>query len=138
MRMALALVVAAISMAEAAAAKDICLQDELGSSYVFRGVKKLKPGGSTPLQGAFVFRAPISTTNPMFGAAVMTPEGAIKASVFIHTFETGNFSQSMTLDAGWNGTATEDSDGDFGSDPGIEFVLSRIDCKTVVFPPTPT
>ena len=137
MRVVLALILAAISMPQAAAAKDICLQDALGSSYVFRGVKKLKPGGSTPLQGVFVFRDPFNTINPMFGAAVMTPEGAIKASVFIHTFATGNFSHSMTLDAEWNGTAAEDSDGDFGNDAGVEIVLSRIDCKTVVFPPTP-
>jgi hypothetical protein len=135
-RVFLVLVLAAISMAEAAGAKDVCLSDGTGSFYVFRGVKKLKPRGSTPLQGVFVFRDPFNTLNPMFGAAVMTPEGAIKASVFIHTFASGNFSHSMTLDAEWNGTANEDSDGDFGNDPGIEIVLTRIDCRTVVFPAT--
>ena len=98
-------------------------------------MKKLKPGGSTPLSGTFFF-ALADSQNPIFGTAVMTPNCEIKVGAFVHAFASGNWTIGMTLDEDWAaGTGAEDADGDFAADAPDTYTFERIDCKTALTPP---
>ena len=113
-------------------ARDICLKDNFGSTYVFRNVARLRPGGAIPLTGVALVN---SVAKPLDGAAILNAAGTeTSAGIFVHGLVKGpnNFTAEWTGDATFAGTGTFDSSGSFNQDGDITF--SVIDCRTVVVP----
>lgn len=113
-------------------ARDLCIGDG-NSTFVFRKVQKLKPGGAIALTGLY-FNG--FTTVPVVGGATMRSNGSVTAGVFVHSAD-GGLARNSTLE--WvttstlAGTVPYDNDGDFLADDGV-LNLSVIDCKTIVLP----
>src|SRR5262245_56729686 len=112
-------------------ARDICLKDNFGFTYVFRNVAKLRPGGAIPLTGVALVN---SIARPFDGSAILNAAGTeTRVGIFVHGLvngSTNNFTAEWTGDATFAGTGAFDSSGSFNRDGDITF--SPIDCRTVV------
>src|SRR5262249_15597913 len=53
-------------------ARDICLKDNFGSTYVFRNVARLRPGGAIFLAGVSFLN---TSANPFDGSAILNAAG---------------------------------------------------------------
>jgi hypothetical protein len=113
-------------------ARDLCIGDG-SSTFVFRKVKTLRPGGAIALTGLY-FNG--FTTVPVEGGATMRSDGTVAAGVFVHSAD-GGLARNSTLEWVTNstlaGTVPYDNDGDFLADDGV-LNLSVIDCKMIVLP----
>jgi len=113
-------------------ARDICLKDNFGFTYVFRNVARLRPGGAIPLTGVALVN---SLAKPLDGAASLNAAGTeTRAGIFVHGLVKGsnNFTAEWTGDVTFAGTGVFDSDGSFSR--GGDITFSTIDCRTVVVP----
>src|SRR5262245_13748390 len=113
-------------------ARDICLKDDFGFTYVFRNVAKLRPGGAIPLTGVALVN---SIARPFDGSAILNAAGTeTRVGIFVHGLVNGsnNFTAEWTGDATLAGTGSFDSDGSFVGDGSITF--SATDCRTAVVP----
>jgi hypothetical protein len=110
-------------------AKDVCIQ--LGTTgqgtFVFRAVKKLKPGSAVPIAGFFFNPG----SEPVAGTAIMRANGQVLVGFTLHADNAG-FVQTMTAttDGAFNGSLV--ITGGFGAGAVLSF--APIDCKTVTIP----
>src|SRR5262245_33120442 len=113
-------------------AKDICLKDNFGTTYVFRNVARLRPGGAIFLAGVSFLN---TSANPFDGSAILNAAGTeTRVVICVHGLVNGsnNFTAEWTGDATLAGTGSFDSDGSFVGDGSITF--SATDCRTAVVP----
>lgn len=119
----------------AAFAKDICLQDNFGTFFIFTKVK-LKNGSTAALTGQRIVGA-LGITNqlPLSGSVTMNSAGTtITAGIFIHGLVTGNdITVNWTGEPGTlAGTGFIDDNGDYVSD--VPVTLDSVSCSTIVIP----
>jgi hypothetical protein len=119
----------------AALAKDVCLVDTAGDSWIFQKVKKFKTGRAVPLSGLYITGG---ETFPVHGMAVLRPDGNVEAGVLVHAMSGGifsghNFTASMQVTTGLQGTGGLDSDGDYVLNAGA-YGWSAADCATLSIP----
>jgi len=133
--MSLAALVLAAPMAipRAAEAKDLCVADGYGATYIFKKAKSLKkPGGASPLHGFYI----ASGGTPAYavsGSAVVRGNGSVHAAIFIHTMaQSNNFTAEWVSDLTLAGSGSYDSTGDYN--PNGPIVFTAVDCKTVIVP----
>ena len=121
------------SLASAAWARDVCLQNSGTDFIVLKKVKSLHPGGSVPLSG-FRYYVVEGHPSPLDGTAVMKSDGTIVAGLFVHALAAGtnNFTLEWTTDATFAGAMKYDVDGDFSSDG--QAIWEPVDCKLVPLP----
>lgn len=117
-----------------AAARDACVVvAPAGYTVVFRKVKRLKPGGAAPLAGLVI----LSPTNvaPVHGSAMMDSAGSVEIGVTGYGLRDSitNVMIHAEVDADFGGSASLDSDGDFGADP-VAVTLTPVDCRSVTIP----
>jgi hypothetical protein len=111
----------------AAMAKDICVHLSPAGTFVFRGVKKLKPGGAIPLAGFFFNPGSV----PVGGSAIMRASGTVLVGFTVYTDGAALVQTfTATTDSELNGTAIITS----GPSAGTVLSLTAIDCKTVTVP----
>ena len=107
-------------------ARDICLKDNFDTTYVFRNVARLRPGGAIPLTGISFFE---KTAEPLDGSAILNAAGTgTRVGIFVHGLANGsnNFTVEWRGDATFAGTGAFDGNGSFAADGTI--TLSAIDC----------
>jgi len=128
----LAMLVTFVVLNGTALAKDICLKDNFDTTYVFRKVAPLRPGGAIPLTGMSLFGTQVA---PVDGTAILNAAGTqTRIGLFNHGLANGlnNFTVEWSGDATFAGKGAFDSSGSFNQDGDITF--SVIDCRTVVVP----
>jgi hypothetical protein len=119
----------------AAQARDVCLQDNSGNTWVFQKVKKFKPTRTVALTGIYIAAG---ETFPVQGVGVLRPSGNLEVGVFVHDmsgaiFTENNFAASMQTTPGLEGTGGIDNDGDHQVDLA-NFAWSAVECDTVTVP----
>jgi hypothetical protein len=119
-------------LANAAWARDICLEHPADVYIVLRKVKSLRPGTSIPLNGFFHYKGVAAA--PIDGSAMMKADGTVRAAIVVHGIADGtvNRTYGWTTDTTFAGMLFYDSDGDLSSDGAAMF--NAIDCKTVPLP----
>lgn len=115
----------------AASAKDICVEDESGAAWVFRGVKKFKKHGKlVPVNGVYV--AQFGQTGTIDGTAYRNDSGDVVLGVHILSPDIDTF-----RDRGFLGMLDDDFAGNMalaGTFPPTVLTLTGIDCDTVTLP----
>lgn len=119
----------------AALAKDVCLVDTTGESWVFQKVKKFKTGRAVPLSGLYITGG---ESFPVQGIAVLRSNGNVEAGVLVYAMSGGaftehNFTASMQVTTGLEGTGGLDTDGDYVLNVA-NFGWAAVDCDTVSIP----
>jgi hypothetical protein len=119
-----------------ALARDVCLGDSFGNTYVFSKVKALKPGQAVPLAGLFVSVSDPTTAYPLTGvglAAKTSPTA--RFGIFVHAL--GLTTNNFTIE--WSGSPTTyagsgfyDFDGEYAAEDSITFTST--DCGAVAIP----
>lgn len=131
---ACAMAVAILAAPLLANAKDLCIQDNFNSEYVFRKVKSLKkPGQTSPLTG--IYLSSQGGAYAVAGTALVRADLSIRVGIMIHATSapTGNsFLADWSADQTLAGTGTYDSDGDFQDDGAITF--TAIECSSLTIP----
>jgi hypothetical protein len=132
---AFSLLAALLGSPRSAQAKDICVQDTPGASWVFQKVKKFKTGRVVPLAGLYVSGG---ETFPLHGSAVLRPSGIVELGVLVHAmsgsiFTGHNLTASMQLDTGLEGTGGLDTDGDYLVNSAT-YGWVAVDCSTLTIP----
>ena len=122
------------SMSSSVLARDVCLQDDFGDTYIFNKVPRLRPGAAIPLTGVELLG---TSAAPLEGSAFLNTAGTQgRFGIFVHTLVTGaggnNFTVEWNGDATFAGTGFFDASGSFTSDGPLTFNL--VDCSTVVVP----
>jgi hypothetical protein len=118
-------------------AKDICLVDTPGNHFIFQKVKKFKLNRAVPLSGIYIAGGEVF---PMQGMAVLRSTGSVEAAVFVHEMSRGafvgnNFTASMQVTTGLEGTGAIDKNGDFVHDSGSPlYAWAFEECSTVTVP----
>ncbi len=114
-------------LASNAWAKDICVQDSIGSYWKFTGVKSLsQPDKVSSLNGVLL---PINA--PISGTAVRTSTG-VHIGVFVYSmgpFGGYNLSVTFVTDTNFNGSGFADSDGDM--DENFALLFTNVNCDTL-------
>jgi hypothetical protein len=118
-----------------ALAKDVCLTDTPGNSWIFQKVKKFKTGRAVPLSGIYI---KAGETFPVSGTGVLRPGGNVEVGVFVHAMSEGafvgnNFTASMQVGTDLGGTGALDSDGDYLVNSGL-YGWVVVDCSTITIP----
>ena len=134
--LALALLVGLLGAAAPAFARDVCVADNGGGTFVFQKVKKFKTGRAVALNGLYVGSPP--ETFPVHGSAVLRPSGNVEAGVLVHSMSAGifsgnNFTASMQVTTGLEGTGGIDTDGDYVAN-STTYTWTAVDCSTVAIP----
>lgn len=126
-----AALLAALLLATAAHAKDVCVHSAGGIDMKFRNVTTFHPGRVVALEGTAVEGTHVG---PIDGTAVMTSNGAVQVGVFVHLMHTSfdNLTYEWNADATLAGSGVVDLTGDFVSDGFRTF--TAMDCKTLVVP----
>ena len=121
------------SVSSSVLARDVCLQDDVGDTYVFNKVPRLRPGAAIPLTGFEFFG---SSAAPLEGSAFLNAAGTeARFGIFVHALAFGganNFTIEWTGDTTFAGTGFFDASGSFTSDGPLTFNV--VDCSTVVLP----
>ena len=119
-----------------ALAKDVCLTDTPGNSWIFQKVKKFKTGRAVPLSGIYI---KAGETFPVHGAGVLRANGNVEVGVLVHAMSEGvsatghNFTASMQVATTLDGTGFLDSDGDYLVNSGL-YGWASVDCSTITIP----
>jgi hypothetical protein len=121
-------------MSSSVLARDVCLTDNFGATYVLNKVPRLRPGGSIPLTGFLIFQ---SEASPLEGSAFFNAAGTkARFGIFAHVLASdttaNNFTAEWTGDATFAGTGVFDDTGSFLS--GGNITLTVVNCSTVVVP----
>jgi hypothetical protein len=122
-------------LAGTAAAKDVCVMDDV-DFLVFKGVKSLKkPGRVVPLYGIYVHTAS-GRSFPIAGSATVRSDGQVVFGVLVHALLSDgpqhDISVTMIGDATFQAVGHTDSDGD--GDVNTSDSWNPIDCDGVVLP----
>jgi hypothetical protein len=122
-----------------ALARNICVPDDDGGSYLFSKVEKLRPGGVVPLTGVRVAPFPLGRpVAPVTGAAVMETDGTVHIGVLVHTMSaslnptSSSFLVSVDGNAEFTGTGTFDGAGNFR--PTSSTTWTNVDCRLIAVP----
>ena len=118
-----------------ALAKDICVQDTPGDTWIFQKVKKFKTGRVVPLAGVYVTGG---ESFPLHGSAVLRASGNVELGVLVHAMSSGTFNghnltASMQLNPGLEGTGGLDTDGDYLVNSAV-YGCTAVDCSTLTIP----
>jgi len=132
---AFSLLAALLGSPRSAQAKDICVQDTPGDTWIFQKVKKFKTGRVVPLSGLYVTGG---ETFPLHGSAVLRPSGNVELGVLVHamsggTFAGHNLTASMQLNTGLEGTGGLDTDGDYVVNSAV-YGWTAVNCSTLTIP----
>ena len=131
--------VSGAARAQCAGTTDICVQDSLGSIFVFRNVKTFGVGQAVPLSGIWLPGSRLTAyrvgeTAPIDGTAEMACSGRVEIGVFVHAAKPpargNNFTASMAGDVNFNASGGFDANGDYVLD-GASYSWTHIDCGTV-------
>jgi len=125
-----------------ARAKDICVMDDFGSTFVFRSVKALGPGRAIPLSGIWLAGSSLAGSGaytageaaPVDGTAVMACSGKVQIGVLVHSAKApargNNVTASLEGDISFNASGGFDADGDFKLDGG-PYHWTAVPCSSV-------
>jgi hypothetical protein len=133
------LVALAACLAPASAVgKDICLDDTQGATWWFQKVKKFKVGRAVPLHGIYISGNLMPETFPVQGVAVLRPDGNVEVGAFVHSmsaslFTGADFTASMQVTTGLEGTGGLDTDGN-GTVNVASYGWAAVDCGAVTVP----
>jgi hypothetical protein len=126
-----------------ASAKDFCLGTvgAVTSAYVFQNVHIPKPGRTTALIGAYIFRSnELTVRAPLNGTIYRdASDGKLMIGAFVHAMlhNVPGSSFTMTWEADpatLEGTAAFDVTGDMNEDPGDSITLISVSCKSIQMP----
>jgi hypothetical protein len=131
---------ASLAPAAVALAKDICVKDSDGGSFVFRKVDTLRPGRVVRLTGVRVnpFVGPSRQVAPVDGTAVMRPDGTVTIGLLVHSMGPllsdpgSSFVVAVQTDAAFSGVGTSDFNGDFRADVAVTWTST--DCGAIAIP----
>ena len=128
-------VLSLLSAPLSALAKDVCITDTPGETWVFQKVKKFKTGRAVPLSGIYIKAGEVF---PVQGLGVLRSDGVVEVGVFVHAmagniFAEHNFTASMQVSPGLDGTGQRDSDGDYQGEAVI-YGWVVVDCSTITIP----
>ena len=126
------LLIIAFSPLSQVLAKDLCVEDNNGSIFIFKNVKPLKnPGQFSPLDGIWI--APTgSNSGPFHGAAYVRHNGTIDMGFFVHNNLVGA-NWTAQLRGSTFETASGVSQDEGGPTVSMTFV-SPVDCKSISLP----
>ncbi len=131
--MAVLLIITFCPLTEALA-KDVCVQDQWGGTFIFKNFKTLKkPYQSLPLNGIYVY---IWATYPFHGTAYMMGDGKVDIGIYVY----GNYAGAKNFSAQLRGSTFEMASGsyDSGDEGTIEgpiTFMGSINCKDTPYLP---
>lgn len=115
-------------------AKDICVADEFGSKYIFKGVKPLKkPGQVAPLNGIWIAPYRPADSGPLHGTAYVMGDGSIDIGFFVNLNDAGGVSFTAQL----RGSTFETASGAYkneGEPTAPYSFVGSVDCKGITLP----
>jgi hypothetical protein len=128
-----AVLIAALLLAGAASAKDVCVQDAFTNYLVFTKAKApRKPGTTALLQGLYVYQG---VSFPLSGSALVRADGSVVFGVAAQAVAPGaDFVYTMTMvgDASFGASGYYDTNGDGSLDASQAW--TPVDCKSLTLP----
>jgi len=125
---------ALVSGPTVALAKNVCVTDSFGASYIFSQVKSRKPGKILPLTGVRIDA--LTLAEPVDGTAVVLSDGTVNIGVWAHSMSPISANDVLWVlkgaDADFNGTGRFDNNGDYSSDGPVTWTSA--DCATITIP----
>ncbi len=117
-------------------AKDVCMESDFGSTYIFKDVTALEiPGQATSLHGIFI-TATGPFSGPLHGSAYVRGDGSIDVGFFVHFILNGEDAVNTTCQ--FRGTFETASGvcqiAAGGSSVPYDVTFTGVDCRDVIIP----